>query len=526
MRRAILLLLSAAATLTPLFAAPKTQTRVVLSKTYTIDKKYRSMEGPQSFQEIQLGSSTQPELLWITGVKTEIVTPDGALTLQPELMCHVNVDIDPNLHRKALELDADVSSRLVTLSQGQLEMTTPAGFGYPILSNEPLKLTTQVLNLNDELLRIDVKHRVTISFVRDADTDGSMRALLNTAVYGVAPIEAAADEGKSTEHNGTSCMIVGRAPNAMGSDYYDEKGRKLTGHWVVPPGRQVIKTDVTRLLDLPFDTNVHAITVHLHPFAESLELRDLNSEKTIFKSKAQNPAKRIGLTYVDSFASAKGEPLYKSHRYELVATYNNTSKENQDSMAVMYLGIVDPNFARPAVSVPYAYLQTSLGAIKVRLRPDLAPKTVAQFQKMVELGIYNGAYFSRIVPGFVAQVGSADDRGFPLSSSQRAAITKLPLEDSFAHHLRGVLSMARPDEDPNGAETSFSILLGAAPHLDHEYTIFGTVEGSEDVLSRIEELGRSENPIERLQILQVQIGDREGALAPQPDAPVVTAAAR
>ena len=43
-------------------------------------------------------------------------------------------------------------------------------------------------------------------------------------------------------------------------------------------------------------------------------------------------------------------------------------------------------------------------------------------------------------------------------------------------HRSGVLSMAREDDDLNSAETSFSILLGPAPHLDGKYTIFGQVE--------------------------------------------------
>ena len=47
----------------------------------------------------------------------------------------------------------------------------------------------------------------------------------------------------------------------------------FSGHWVVPPGRQENRTLVTEWLNLRFDTTVHYIAVHLHPFAESLELR-------------------------------------------------------------------------------------------------------------------------------------------------------------------------------------------------------------------------------------------------------------
>jgi len=49
----------------------------------------------------------------------------------------------------------------------------------------------------------------------------------------------------------------------------------------------------------------------------------------------------------------------------------------------------------------------------------------------------------------------------------------VPLEvQPGVKHTEGVLSMGRFD-DPNSGKSSFSILLGAAPHLDNQYTIFG-----------------------------------------------------
>ena len=47
--------------------AAETQTRTVLSEVYTIDRKYRSMMGPSSGQEVRLLDVEPPELVWITG---------------------------------------------------------------------------------------------------------------------------------------------------------------------------------------------------------------------------------------------------------------------------------------------------------------------------------------------------------------------------------------------------------------------------------------------------------------------------
>src|SRR5256885_13036405 len=67
--------------------APLVRTYVYRSPTYTIDKKYRSMEGPGSTDSIYIDAQKDPpELLWITGVKTEMVGEDGQTPQLPELM--------------------------------------------------------------------------------------------------------------------------------------------------------------------------------------------------------------------------------------------------------------------------------------------------------------------------------------------------------------------------------------------------------------------------------------------------------
>src|SRR5436305_9835795 len=132
-----------------LAAAPPPQAYRVLSQTYVIDKKYRSMEGPAGVQKIRLGDPGKPpELLWITGVRTEMVAEDGTTPQLPELMCHVNVDLESNSHQALFNLPRPTAARLMTLSQGMLFAKLPVGYGFPIASNEPLLLFTQVLNHN------------------------------------------------------------------------------------------------------------------------------------------------------------------------------------------------------------------------------------------------------------------------------------------------------------------------------------------------------------------------------------------
>ena len=317
----------------------------VLSEVYTVDRKYRSMMGPYSEQDIVLGDAENPELLWITGYRAVMVGPEGEQPMAQDFMCHSNLDIDVDAHNKLLGASYGFGSRLFTLSQGQLEVRFPEGFGIPILSSEPLSLATQVLNLNHEGEPLQVRHKVSVEFVRDSDIGIPMKALFPSSAYGLTLLEG--DEGyfgvkdPEQEAHGPGCLV---GSNASEHEYDDGMGRKFSGHWVVPPGRQVNRTLVTELMRLPYDTRIHYIAVHLHPFAESLELRNLTTGETLFQSQAQNFEDRIGLAHVDSFSSVEGIPVDADHEYEIVSVYNNTSQEEQDSMAVMYLYLRDLDF--------------------------------------------------------------------------------------------------------------------------------------------------------------------------------------
>lgn len=59
-------------------------------------------------------------------------------------------------------------------------------------------------------------------------------------------------------------------------------------------------------MQILYETRIHYIAVHLHPFAESLELRDLTTGESLFTSSARNYEDRIGLAHVDYFSSSEG----------------------------------------------------------------------------------------------------------------------------------------------------------------------------------------------------------------------------
>lgn len=162
----------------------------------------------------------------------------------------------------------------------------------------------------------------------------------------------------------------------------------------------------------------------------------------------------------------------------------------------------------PKLSEERVVFQLEQGNIEFAFFPEVAPETCKHIFELVTLGLYNTNHIFRVDKGFVAQTAEvAYGRTLPLNEQQKAiASKKIPLEvvEGVKHHA-GVLSMGRLD-DPNSGTSSFSMLLGNAPHLDMHYTIFARIISGMEVLHKLEELptkteGIFVMPLERITII-------------------------
>jgi peptidylprolyl isomerase len=124
-------------------------------------------------------------------------------------------------------------------------------------------------------------------------------------------------------------------------------------------------------------------------------------------------------------------------------------------------------------------LTTKHGKVVIRLRPDWAPKHVAQIESLVKSKFYDGIVFHRVIPGFMAQTGDPTGTGTGGSS-----LPNLPAEFNPTHFTRGILGMAR-SEDPDSANSQFFITTADAGFLDGKYTAFGEVVSGMDVVDKI-----------------------------------------
>ena len=106
-----------------------------------------------------------------------------------------------------------------------------------------------------------------------------------------------------------------------------------------------------------------------------------------------------------------------------------------------------------------------------------APKTVANFESLIEKGYYDGLTFHRVVPDFVIQGGC------PRGNGAGGPGYTIKCEINPNKHLRGSLSMAHAGRDTGGSQ--FFICLGDFPHLDGVHTVFGRVFEGMDVVDSI-----------------------------------------
>lgn len=142
-----------------------------------------------------------------------------------------------------------------------------------------------------------------------------------------------------------------------------------------------------------------------------------------------------------------------------------------------------------AATHPIATIVTNKGTIKIKLFPEEAPKTVANFVKLAQKGFYNGLMFHRVEPNFVIQGGDPNSRnaqvgdprlgiGGPGYSIKNEANKRL-------RHNVGAVAMANAGRDTAGSQ--FYVVIGqAAPNLDNgNYTIFGQVFQGQGVAEKI-----------------------------------------
>ena len=351
----------------------------LVSAPYRLDRVYLSMTGPRSNQPRIRLSESDPldETLWLTGVEVEVVAADDLSPVSNDYFCHSNLTLNPETtspekHNGSFSVPTHADWRLFTLVPGRMSEKLPSGFGLPVKNATLLDNFTMALNQNPGQPDQRIRLRTRIWYRRGSDAQG-LRPLFRRSLYvyqqhlptrdasgqpdapgghlGEQCAESCRSDQKGinpssfvslnqklyAEHPGATCCVENASPEGIVAQF----GQENTAHWMVPPGRHVYRSEVTPQLNLPFDTTVHYVTGHLHPFGRSLKLIEMDSGETVFEIRAESLADRLGVQTVSEISSRKGEPIHTDRRYELVTEYVNTTDRPIDAMAILYLYAAD-----------------------------------------------------------------------------------------------------------------------------------------------------------------------------------------
>ena len=157
----------------------------------------------------------------------------------------------------------------------------------------------------------------------------------------------------------------------------------------------------------------------------------------------------------------------------------------------------------------FATLRTSAGDIRVKLLPEHAPKTVANFVELAtgkrtwrdpksgkdrNDSLYEGTIFHRVIKDFMIQGGDPLGTGTGGPGYQ--------FEDEVkggpAFDKPGLLAMANAGPNTNGSQ--FFITEVPTPWLDRGHTIFGEVVKGFDLVPKIVASGNSKVKLEKVLI--------------------------
>jgi len=117
--------------------------------------------------------------------------------------------------------------------------------------------------------------------------------------------------------------------------------------------------------------------------------------------------------------------------------------------------------------------------VTLELYPNLAPKTVKNFVKLVKDGYYDGLDVHRVVGDMIIQAGDGKK-----TSAIKGEFASNGFENPLKHE-KGVISMARTPDKNSASSQFFIVVADAIPSLDGEYASFGMVTDGIDVVTEI-----------------------------------------
>jgi cyclophilin family peptidyl-prolyl cis-trans isomerase len=160
-----------------------------------------------------------------------------------------------------------------------------------------------------------------------------------------------------------------------------------------------------------------------------------------------------------------------------------------------------------------AVVETNYGTFKIKFYPNMAPKHVEHFKKLVREGFYNGLAFHRVAPDNLVQGGDPNSKGSnrELWGKGQPDQETVPAEFNNMTFLPGIVGAARKGDNINSATSQFFISLTNHPEWNGRYTVFGNVFEGLDVVRRISNVkleAGTERPQEKVVMRRVYLAPK------------------
>ncbi len=228
-----------------------------------------------------------PEPVWVVGYQTRIVGPDGRPP-SDNYLCHTFLGNRPVEQPHDSEIGPPRMSALYSDSFTQ-EIELPEGLGVRLAPDDNLEWMPMFNNRGDRPVEVRMKGRLRV--IRERDLKRPLRRLY--------------------------------------SSLYSVKTPHL---YFVPAGRH--QQEVT--FELPFDGRIHFIGTHIHPYGESIELRNESRHERVWKGSKKTDAGG-NMTGMDIYSSAEGYPVQAFDTFRIISTYDNPNAGPVDAMAGVFL---------------------------------------------------------------------------------------------------------------------------------------------------------------------------------------------
>ena len=150
--------------------------------------------------------------------------------------------------------------------------------------------------------------------------------------------------------------------------------------------------------------------------------------------------------------------------------------------------------------------------VVIELKPGTAPKTVANFKKLVSKGFYDGLAFHRAIKSYIVQTGDPNTKDDSKKDQWGLSDAGYKLDPELSGlHLKGAVAMARPGDinaaDKSSSGSQFFVSLRTQKRFDGNYSVFGQVTQGIEVVEAISSVTADTNdtPVSRINIKSIRL---------------------